>query len=85
MKEFKDTLTDPEGIHARPAVELVKKAKEFESAITITKDGKSADAKRIFALMGLAAKQGQEVVVSAEGADEDAAIEAMSEFMKANL
>ncbi len=85
MKEFKYTLTDPEGIHARPAGELVKKAKEFESAITITKDGKSADAKRIFALMGLAAKQGQEVVVSAEGADEDAAIEAMSEFMKANL
>ena len=85
MKEFKYVITDPEGIHARPAGELVKKAKEFESAITITKDGKSADAKRIFALMGLAAKQGQEVVVSAEGADEDAAIEAMSEFMKANL
>ena len=85
MKEFKYVVTDPEGIHARPAGELVKKAKEFESAITITKDGKSADAKRIFALMGLAAKQGQEVVVSAEGADEDAAIEAMSEFMKANL
>ncbi len=85
MKEFKYTLTDPEGIHARPAGELVKKAKEFESAVTISKDGKSADAKRLFALMGLAVKQGQEVVVSAEGPDEDAAIEAMSEFMKANL
>ncbi len=85
MKEFKYTLTDPEGIHARPAGELVKKAKEFESAVTISKDGKSADAKRLFALMGLAVKQGQEVVVSAEGPDEDAAIEAMSDFMKTNL
>lgn len=85
MKEFKYTVTDPEGIHARPAGELVKKAKEFESAVTITKDGKSADAKRLFALMGLAVKQGHEVVVSAEGPDEDVAIEAMSEFMKTNL
>lgn len=85
MKEFKYTLTDPEGIHARPAGELVKQAKEFACSITISKDGKSADAKRIFAIMGLAAKQGQEVTVTADGSDEDAAIQAMEEFMKMNL
>lgn len=85
MKEFKYTLTDPEGIHARPAGELVKQAKEFVCSITISKDGKSADAKRIFAIMGLAAKQGQEVTVTADGSDEDAAIQAMEEFMKMNL
>ena len=64
MKEFKYTVTDPEGIHARPAGELVKKAKEFQSKITITKDGKSADVKRLFALMGLAIKQGMERLLS---------------------
>ena len=39
MKEFKYVITDPEGIHARPAGELVKAAKEFNCAVTLTKDG----------------------------------------------
>ena len=41
MKEFTYTITDPEGIHARPAGELVKAAKAFESAIKLNKEGKS--------------------------------------------
>ena len=60
MKEFKYVITDPEGIHARPAGELVKAAKEFNSAITLTKDGKTGDCKRIFGIMGLAVKAGNE-------------------------
>ena len=56
MKEFKYVITDPEGIHARPAGELVKAAKEFAANITLTKDGKSGDCKRIFGIMGLAVK-----------------------------
>ena len=51
MKEFKYTITDPEGIHARPAGELVKVCKEFACKITLTKDGKTADCKKIFGLM----------------------------------
>ena len=47
MKEFTYTITDPEGIHARPAGELVKAAKAFESAIKLNKEGKSADCKRV--------------------------------------
>ncbi len=85
MKEYKYVITDPEGIHARPAGELIKLLKEFESAITIEKDGKSADAKRIFGVMGLAVKKGQEITMRAEGADEDAAIQKIEAFLKANL
>ena len=48
MKEFKYVVTDAEGIHARPAGLLVKKAGEFTSSVTIAKGDKSADAKRIF-------------------------------------
>ena len=48
MKEFKYTITDPEGIHARPAGELVKAAKQFTSTIKLAKDGKSGDCKKIF-------------------------------------
>ena len=85
MKEYKYVITDPEGIHARPAGELIKLLKEFESAITIEKAGKSADAKRIFGVMGLAVKKGQEITMRAEGADEGAAIQTLEAFLKANL
>ena len=67
MKEFTYTITDPEGIHARPAGELVKAAKEFSCKITLTKDGKSGDCKKIFGIMGLAVKNGNEVVMSFDG------------------
>ena len=85
MKEFKYVITDAEGIHARPAGELVKAAKEFSSKITITKDGKSGDCKKIFTIMGLGIKGGMEVVLKFDGEDEDAAYEKISAFMKENL
>ncbi len=85
MKEFKYTITDPEGIHARPAGELVKAAKQFASTIKLTKDGKSGDCKKIFGIMGLAVKNGQEVTLTFEGEDEEAAYEAASRFMKENM
>lgn len=82
MKEFQYVITDAEGIHARPAV---KKAKEFSSTITIKKDDKSGDAKKIFSVMGLAAKKGETVTVCVEGADEDTAAPALEAFFKENL
>ncbi len=85
MREFKYVITDAEGIHARPAGELVKAAKEFACSITITKDGKSGDCKKIFGLMGLGVKQGDEVIFTFEGTDEDAAYEAVSRFVQEKL
>ncbi|MGN0328407.1 MAG: HPr family phosphocarrier protein [Lachnospira sp.] len=85
MKNFNYTITDSEGIHARPAGELVKAAKEFNSKITLTKDGKSGDCKKIFGIMALAVKCGDEVTITIEGDDEDAALEKISEFMKDNM
>lgn len=85
MKEFKYTITDSQGIHARPAGLLVKEAAKFASDIKIEKAGKVADAKRIFGVMGLAAKQGEEVVIRVEGADEVEAAAAMETFFKENL
>ena len=85
MKEFKYVITDNEGIHARPAGELIKVVKGFNSTIKIAKDGKEADCKRMFAVMGLGVKNGQEVVFTFDGEDEDAACEAVSKFMKENL
>ena len=82
MKEFKYVVTDNEGIHARPAGELVK---QFESVVTIEKEGKKADCRNLLALMGLGVKKGHEVTFTFEGADEDAACEAVSKFMQEKL
>lgn len=62
------------GLHARPANILVCAAKKFTSIIKIQKDEKTVDAKSIIALLSLGAVQGSEVVISAEGPDEEAAV-----------
>ena len=85
MKEFSYTIKDAEGIHARPAGELVKLAKSFESAVTICKGEKSGNASKIFAVMGLGAKQGETVTFKIEGADEEKAAADLESFMNANL
>lgn len=85
MKEFKYVITDEIGIHARPAGMLAKEAKAFASKITLEANGKSAEVTKLMAVMSLGVKTGAEVVIKAEGEDEDAAIAKMEEFMKANL
>ena len=85
MKQFTYTIQDPMGIHARPAGLLVKAAAAFkDTTIEISSNGKKADVKRIMAIMSMG-KQGAEVTVTCEGADEDAAAEAMEKFFKENL
>ena len=85
MKEFKFTIQDALGLHARPAGMLVKAVAGFKSAITIDNGAKKADARRLMAVMSMGVKQGQEVTVTADGADEDAAIAAIETFFKENL
>ena len=85
MVEFKYVIRDTEGIHARPAGELVKAAKEFNSKISIEKDGKSGDCKKIFSIMALAVKSGNEVTITCDGDDEAAACERIQQFMKDNM
>ncbi|MBQ3584055.1 MAG: HPr family phosphocarrier protein [Lachnospiraceae bacterium] len=85
MREFHYTITDAEGIHARPAGELVKLAKEFSCDIKMSSGGKEGDCKRIFGIMGLAVKQGMDVKMSFDGEDEDKACEEIEAFMKENM
>lgn len=85
MREFNYTITDENGIHARPAGLLVKEAAKYASDIKITKDGKSASTKKLFAIMSLGVKNGNTITVSAEGLDEETAIEELEKFFSANL
>lgn len=77
MKEFTYTIRDENGIHARPAGMIVKKAREFESTLLLTGNGKSAELTKLMALMSLGVKCGDTITVSADGADEKNAIESM--------
>ena len=59
METFQYTITDEIGIHARPAGELAKLAKEFQSKITIKTETKQADAERLMAVMALGIRHGR--------------------------
>lgn len=85
MKKFEYIIQDELGIHARPAGMLVKEAKKYESKIVIRKEGKTAEATKLMAVMGLGIKCGQTVEVKISGADEDTALEVMTDFFENNL
>lgn len=86
MKEFTYTITDPLGIHARPAGQVAKLAKGYtDTVITISKNGNAAKASQLMKLMSLAVKQGDTVLVTAEGPREEEAMEALKAFFTANL
>ena len=85
MKSFTYVIKDELGIHARPAGLLVKEVKQFTSVITLECGEKKAAAKGLMAVMAMGVKQGNEVTVTAEGEDEDAAIAAIQAFFETNL
>jgi len=86
MKQFTYVIQDNDGIHARPAGILVKQAKQFESSkITLNKGGENADLKKLFALMKLGVKHGDEVTVTIEDGDEQHAADILLDFFKNNL
>ena len=84
MSEFSYTIRDESGIHARPAGMLVRRVKETGASVTIEKDGRSADASRLFAVMGLGVKCGDTVRVTVSGGDSDATA-ALEAFFRENL
>lgn len=79
------TVVNASGIHARPASLFVKKAGEFSSSITVrnlTKESDAKDAKSILSVMGLGMTCGSQIEIAAEGADEQAAVDALVELIE---
>ncbi len=85
MKRFDYTIRDRLGIHARPAGMIVSTAKRFAASITVSKGEVAVDARRLFALMGLSAKEGDTITVTCQGEDEVAAAEAMQALLAEKL
>lgn len=72
------TLTHEAGLHARPAATFVKAASRFSSTVTVRFGEKQANAKSIIQVLGLGARQGATITISADGADEAEAVAALS-------
>ena len=85
MKQFTYTIKDELGVHARPAGLLVKLAKKYASKVTIEKDGKTCDMRKLMAVMGMGVKCGDTVTVSVDGVDEETAFAEMQAFFQQNL
>lgn len=85
MKVFTYVIKDAEGIHARPAGQFVKEASAFACNVTIAKGEKEVDAKRIFGVMGLGVKCGEEITLKVDGENEEEAFAVLSKFLEENL
>jgi phosphocarrier protein HPr len=72
------------GLHARPAVQFVKMAKQFSSDIVVQKGDKEANAKSSLKIMTLGAKMGDTIVIRAEGNDAQEAVDALTELISAD-
>ena len=86
MKQFTYTIKDALGIHARPAGLLSKKAKSYaDTAVTITANGKTVNLGQLMKLMALGVKQGTEVTITCDGANEEEAAAGLKAFLEENL
>lgn len=80
MYSKQTTIRNSTGLHARPASEFVKKAKEFKSSVyvkNLATPGDPANAKSIIMLLSEGMTKGTNIEISAEGTDESEAVDAL--------
>ena len=82
MNKITYTITDKNGIHARPAGLIVQASKQYTSAISLTHGEKTADCKKLFQLMQLGVRQGDEVRLTATGTDSREAVAGIERTMR---
>ena len=80
MREARLTILNEDGFHARPCAAFVHMASRFRSEIWLRRDDVEVNGKSLLGVMMLAAESGVELVVRAEGPDEEAAIAALSQL-----
>jgi len=71
MIEFNYKIQDPMGFHARPVGYLSKLVNTQKASVTISYDGKLADARRLYQVLGLGVKQGETIRIIINGEDEE--------------
>ncbi len=78
-------ITNPQGFHMRPAASFVKIAKQFQSAVHVTKDDQRVDGKSVLNLLSLGAPCGTELTIEVSGADATAALAALVEIVNTSV
>ncbi len=81
MPERTVQIVNRNGLHARPAAEIVKLAAKFQSEITVMKDDLDVNGKSIMGVMMLAAEHGSSITFRAEGPDADQALDALARLV----
>ncbi|MGK5508351.1 HPr family phosphocarrier protein [Brevibacillus formosus] len=81
MRERQVIVQLAQGLHARPATVFVKVAASFSSEIELNKNEKKVNAKSIIGVMSLAVSKGQSVVLTADGADAEQALDALERVL----
>lgn len=78
-------ISNPQGLHARPAELFARLALQFESTIEVIRDSHRVDAKSILHILTLGAAQGTELTLYAQGEDADAALEALVRLVESDF
>jgi phosphocarrier protein HPr len=79
--EREATIVNQEGLHARPAAQIVRLASSFTSEIELVKDGMDVNGKSIMGVMMLAAECGSSILIRADGPDAEQAVQALAELV----
>ena len=85
MISQKITITNPSGLHLRPAGNLCNEAMKYKSLITFSFDGGTANAKSVLSVLGACVKCGDEIELVCEGADEREAMKALVGAISSSL
>lgn len=85
MKKLNIHLTNPSGLHARPAKNLVNIAKPYSAQISIFYQGKKANAKSLISILTLGVESGAHIRIEIDGDDEEAASEALKTYIENGL
>ena len=81
MVKQETTIINKTGLHARPANGLVNLTKNYKSKISLIRENKTANAKSILNILTLDLNKGAEVLVQAEGEDEEEALAAVVKYL----
>mgnify|MGYP004570271127 FL=1 len=76
------TVTNPVGLHARPATFFIKKANEYRSSVWIENDSRRVNAKSLLGILSLGIVSGTEITIVADGPDEDDAVAGLETLLK---
>ncbi len=83
VKSIEIVITNPTGLHTRPGAAFVKEAKLFQSEITVQKGEKTANGKSLMKLLQVGISYQDKISISADGPDEEAALNTLSSFVAA--